>query len=63
VAGKVSVKVPNYSDMLLKAVHNTVQEVGFKVEEIGKINAPVDSGNYRNNIKFDGVKKVTAHAN
>lgn len=62
MAGKVEVKVPNYADMIARAMNNTIQEVGFKIEEIAKTNAPVDSGNYRNNIKFDNAKSVTAHA-
>lgn len=62
MASKVTFQMPNFSNMLQKALNDSVQEIGFKVEQNGKEDAPVDSGYYRDHISFDGKNKVTAHA-
>lgn len=62
MASKVKFDVPDYTLLLNNAVADTRLEVGFRIEEVAKENAPVNSGYYRNQIEFDGKDKVTAHA-
>lgn len=63
MASKATVNVPNYSNLLDNCMRKSIQEVGFKIVEEAQKTAPVDTGNYKNNIIFDGQKTVTAHAN
>lgn len=63
MASKATVNVPNYSNLLDTCMRKSIQEVGFKIVEEAQKTAPVDTGNYKNNIIFDGQKTVTAHAN
>lgn len=63
MATKISFQMPNFANLLDKAVNDSIQEVGFRIEQVAKESAPVDTGYYRNNISFDGKNKVTAHAN
>lgn len=59
---KVKYDVPDYSKGIEKAIYRAVNRIGYGLEKEAKENAPVDSGVYRNNIKFDGKDEVTAHA-
>lgn len=63
MTSKATVNVPNYSNLLDTCMRKSIQEVGFKIVEEAQRTAPVDTGNYKNNIIFDGQKTVTAHAN
>lgn len=63
MATKVQINIPNTANMVQMALANSIQEVGFKCQEIAVANAPKDTGYYSNNIKYDGKKEVVAHAN
>ena len=56
-------KIPDYTLMIENATTATIQDVGQAIEKEAKATAPVVTGNYKNNIKFDGIDEVTAHAN
>lgn len=59
---KFSYKKPNL-DALRQAVEDLRIKTGLRVEEIAKQTAPVDTGNYRSEISFDGSNTITAQAN
>lgn len=59
---KVTIKKPDFSG-LKKAVDDLTIKTGLKIEETAKINAPVDTGNYRSEINYDGANMVIAQAN
>jgi hypothetical protein len=61
LANIIRFEVPDFSNMVEKAVFNAVQRVGYSLEEQAKKIAPVDSGAYRNNIKFNGRNEVAAN--
>lgn len=58
---KVTIKSPNF-DNLKKAVQDLTVKAGLKIEETAKETAPVDTGNYRSEINFDGSNSVIANA-
>lgn len=58
---KFSYKKPNL-DGLRKAVEDLRIKTGLKIEETAKESAPVDSGNYRSEINYDGANEVIARA-
>jgi hypothetical protein len=62
MANTVKIDVPNYSNLLQKALDSTIQEVGFNIVAEAQRTAPVDTGNYKNQIIFDGKNKVIANA-
>lgn len=47
----VTFNVPNYDRLLGSALEETKIKALAKVEEVAKLNAPVDTGFYRNNIR------------
>lgn len=57
-----SAKEPNL-DAFRKAVEDLRIKAGLRVEQIAKETAPVDTGNYRSEIEFDGANTITAQAN
>ena len=57
---KFSYKKPNL-DALRQAVEDLRIKTGLRVEKTAKENAPVDTGDYRSNIEFDGANTITAH--
>ena len=59
---KTTIKNPDFSKWE-KAINDLTLKTGFKVEEIAKETAPVDSGNYRSQINYDGANTITANAN
>lgn len=58
---KVTIKSPNF-DNLKKAVQDLTVKAGLKIEETAKEIAPVDTGNYRSEINYDGANEVIARA-
>lgn len=58
---KVTIKNPNF-DNIKKAVQELTVKAGLKIEETAKETAPVDTGNYRSEINFDGSNSVIARA-
>lgn len=60
MATEVKFDVPDYTLILKQAVDKTRLEVGFRIEQVAKETAPKDTGQYANNIEFDGKDKVTA---
>ena len=63
MASTVKFDVPNYSNLLQNALDSTIQEVGFSLVAEAQRTAPVDTGNYKNQIIFNGKDNVTANAN
>lgn len=59
---KVTIKNPDFSKWK-QAVNDLRIKTGLKIEEIAKETAPVDTGNYRSQIIFDGANEVVAQAN
>lgn len=59
---KVTVKKPDF-EAWKRAIQDTVIKTGVKIEEVAKETAPVDTGNYRSEIVFDGSNTVIAQAN
>lgn len=62
MASKIKFEMPDFSLALKNATEKAIEEAGFEMEGTAKQNAPVDSGYYRNNIKFDGKNQVIANA-
>lgn len=63
MASKVEFNIPDYTVMLNNAVEKTVDEVAAIIEGEAKRTAPVDTGNFRNQIKYDKSKgQVIANA-
>jgi len=59
----VKVDVPDFSQFVKRVEERTTEYALIEIENIAKLNAPVDSGFYRNNIKRDvGESSVTANA-
>lgn len=58
---KIIFDIPDYSDAIEKAVKAATTRIGNRIEEEAKETAPVDSGDYRNNIKFNGRDEVAAN--
>ena len=61
MANKIKFEIPNYSNAVEKAVFNAVTRLGYRVEEEAKTNALVDTGAYRDGIKFNGKDEITAN--
>lgn len=59
---KATIKNPDFSKWKI-AVDDLRVKTGLKIEETAKQNAPVDTGNYRSEINYDGANTVTAQAN
>lgn len=62
MATKVTIKNPDFNKWK-EAVNDLTTKTGFKLEETAKESAPVSTGNYRNDISYDGANTVTAQAN
>ncbi len=62
MATKVTIKNPDFNKWK-EAVNDLTTKTGFKLEETAKESAPVNTGNYRNDISYDGANTVTAQAN
>lgn len=58
---KVTIKKPDF-DKWKNAVEELTVRTGLKIEEIAKETAPVDTGNYRSQITYDGSNTVIAQA-
>lgn len=56
---KVTTKNPDFSKWK-NAVEDLRIRAGLKIEEIAKESAPVDTGNYRSQITYDGANEVVA---
>ena len=59
---KFSAKEPNL-DAIRQAVEDLRIKAGLRVEELAKLTAAVNTGNYRSEINFDGSNTITANAN
>lgn len=59
---KVTIKQPDFSKWK-SAIQDLTVKTGLKIEETAKETAPVDSGNYRSEINYDGANEVIARAN
>lgn len=59
---KVTIKTPDFNKWK-QAIQDTVIKTGLKIEETAKETAPVDTGNYRSQINYDGANMVIAQAN
>lgn len=59
---KVDFTDPNFDVKFAQFEEELRWQIGAYIEAEAKKNAPVDSGNYRNNINFDGKKTITAGA-
>lgn len=59
---KVTIKNPDFSKWK-SAVQDLTVKTGLKIEENAKETAPVNSGNYRSEINYDGANTITAQAN
>ena len=58
---KVTVKTPDFG-RFKKALDDLRNKTGLKIVENAVNNAPVDTGNYRSEIRYDGANTVTANA-
>ena len=58
---KVTIKNPDFSKWK-NAIQDLTVKTGLKIEETAKETAPVDSGNYRSEINYDGANEVIARA-
>lgn len=58
---KVTIKQPDFSKWK-SAIQDLTVKTGLKIEETAKETAPVDTGNYRNQITYDGSNTVIAQA-
>lgn len=59
----VKVDLPDYSQFVERVEKRTTEFVLIEVENVAKLNSPVDTGFYRNNIRRDiGENSVTANA-
>ena len=56
---KVTIKKPDFNKWK-NAVEELTVRTGLKIEEIAKETAPVDTGNYRSQITYDGSNTVIA---
>lgn len=56
------IKQPDFSKWK-SAIQDLTVKTGLKIEETAKETAPVDSGNYRSEINYDGANEVIAQAN
>lgn len=59
---KVEIKTPDF-DKWKSSIQDLTVKIGFKIEETAKETAPVDTGNYRSQINYDGANEVVANAN
>lgn len=59
---KVTIKTPDF-DKWKQAIQDTVIKTGLRIEQLAKETAPVDTGNYRSEIAYDGANEVVASAN
>lgn len=57
----MTVKSPDF-DKWKQAIQDTVIKTGLKIEQVAKENAPVDTGNYRSQISYDGANEIVAQA-
>lgn len=64
---KVEIKTPDF-DKWKNAIQDLTVKTGLKIEGTAKetapvgVNPPVDAGNYRSQIKYDGANEVVANA-
>lgn len=58
---KVTIKQPDFSKWK-SAIQDLTVKTGLKIEETAKETAPVDTGNYRSEINYDGSNTVIARA-
>lgn len=59
---KVTTKQPDFSKWK-SAIQDLTVKTGLKIEKTAKETAPVDTGNYRSEINYDGANSVIASAN
>lgn len=59
---KVTIKQPDFSKWK-QAIQDLTVKTGLKIEQVAKETAPVDTGNYRSEINYDGANSVIASAN
>ena len=59
---KVTIKQPDFSN-IKQAIQDTILKTGLKIEQYAKESAPVNTGNYRSEISYDGGNEVIASAN
>ena len=59
---KVEIKTPDF-DKWKSAIQDLTVKTGLKIEGTAKETAPVDTGNYRSQINYDGANEVVANAN
>ena len=59
---KVTIKSPDFS-AFKRAVEDLTVKTGEAIVAKASINAPVDTGNYRSQIEYDGANMVIANAN
>lgn len=59
---KIDFSCPNFSSQLYKFDEMLRFNLGSNIELEARDNAPVKSGNYRNNINYDGKYTITANA-
>lgn len=58
----IKVEVPNYENLSRKAFDEALLIITAKIEANAKLNSPVDTGFYRNNIKVEKKNMVVANA-
>lgn len=58
---KTIIKKPDFSKWK-SAIEDLTVKTGLKIEETAKESAPVDTGNYRSEINYDGTNEVIARA-
>lgn len=58
---KVTIKEPDFEGWE-RALEDLTLKTGLKIEQTAKDSAPVDTGNYRSEIEFDGSNTITANA-
>lgn len=58
---RVTIKKPDFNKWK-QAIQDLTVKTGLKIEEVAKENAPVNTGNYRSEINYDGANSVIAFA-
>ena len=62
MAIKVQIQKPDF-DKWKNAIQDLTVKTGLKIEGTAKETAPVNTGNYRSQINYDGANEVVANAN
>ena len=58
---RVTIKKPDF-DKWKQAIQDLTVKTGLKIEQVAKESAPVNTGNYRSEIIYDGANSVIAQA-